>query len=103
MVLMSLPSNSGQIWFLTLANVSVMFLANAEEYYTGTMRTNVNGIGVTEIQILQMFGLGIQSYYVHQNPTSKVGFFERSISQVLKETFKCSCCIAKKIRKFQNF
>jgi ethanolaminephosphotransferase len=49
MVLLSVSSNSSMIWFLTLVNVSSMFLANAEEFYTGTMRTNVNGMGVTEI------------------------------------------------------
>ena len=57
MVTLSISSDSPMVWCLTLVNVSVIFLANAEEYSTGVMRTQIGGIGVTEVQWLQMIGL----------------------------------------------
>mgnify|MGYP007034015187 CR=1 FL=1 len=75
------------IWCLNLVNTVIMFLANAEEFYTGMMRTNINGVGVTEIQFMQMAGLGFQGFYAFANPGAKVGFFNRSIGFLVKEKF----------------
>jgi len=57
-VSLNIPNDSHMIWILNLVNTVIMFLANAEEFYTGMMRTNINGVGVTEIQFMQMAGLG---------------------------------------------
>lgn len=75
------------IWILNLVNTVIMFLANAEEFYTGMMRTNINGVGVTEIQFMQMAGLGFQGLYSMAYPGAKVGFFNRSLGFFVKEKF----------------
>jgi ethanolaminephosphotransferase len=51
-VSLNIPNDSHMIWCLNLVNTVIMFLANAEEFYTGMMRTNINGVGVTEIQFM---------------------------------------------------
>jgi phosphatidylglycerophosphate synthase len=87
MVTLGLSSNSTGVWILTWVNISYMFLANAEEFYTKVMRTNVNGLGVTEVQLLLIAGLLIQGTYVLFFPNSQTSFFERKMSVILFDHF----------------
>lgn len=87
MVTLSLNNHSSSIWVLSWVNISYIFLANTEEFYTHVMRTNVNGLGVTEVQCMQMLGLGIQGMWTFFHPESRVGFFERRISEILSYHF----------------
>lgn len=64
-VLLGYPKNSYTFWVNAVAKISIMYMANACEYYTEVYETNDGIVGVTESQISVI--LALLCFYFFEN------------------------------------